>query len=376
MPSPEPMVKDPEATAGSLKHSESNLFSTINIRNLTFRNRIVVSPMCQYSSQDGFANEWHTVHLASRAVGGAALVFTEAAAVEQRGRISPADLGIWKDEQISNLAGITRLLRGQSAIAGIQLAHAGRKGSTRVPWQGGESIPASHGGWQTVGPSPNPFRPDDPAPAEMNVVEIRGTIDAFAAAAKRALAAGFQVIEIHGAHGYLIHQFLSPLSNSRTDEYGGSFENRIRFCLQTIEAVRSVWPEDLPLFLRISAQDWVEGGWQLEDSIELSRRAGALGVDLIDCSSGGAVPYAKIQAGPAYQTPFAERIRAATGLLTGAVGMITEPSQANEIIRDRKADMILLARAFLRDPYWPLHAAQILGVKVTVPVQYERAFPR
>jgi 2,4-dienoyl-CoA reductase-like NADH-dependent reductase (Old Yellow Enzyme family) len=283
-------------------------------------------------------------------------------------------LGIWKDEHIPKLASITQFVKAQRAIPGMQLAHAGRKASTRVPWEGGTAIPELQGGWRAMAPSPIPFRPEDPVPVEMSKAEIHATIDAFAAAAARAFAAGFQVIEIHGAHGYLIHEFLSPLSNARADEYGGPFENRIRFLFETIAAVRGVWPDTLPLFLRISAQDWAEGGWQLEDSVELARRVGPLGIDLIDCSSGGLVPYAKIQVGPAYQTPFAERIRRETGVRTGAVGMITEAAQADAIIREGRADLVLLARAFLRDPYWALHAAQALGEPVDAPVQYKRAF--
>ena len=351
-----------------------DLFSPLTIRGVTFRNRIAVSPMCEYSSEDGFANDWHVVHLGCRAVGGAGLVMTEASAVEERGRISPADLGIYKDEHIETLARITRFILEQGAAPGMQLAHAGRKASTRVPWEGGAPIPEAAGGWRTVAPSPIPFRAGEPAPAELTQSEIRAIVEAFAAAARRALAAGFQVVEIHGAHGYLIDEFLSPLSNHRTDEYGGGFEGRIRFALEVAAAVRAAWPESLPLFMRISAVDWVEDGWQIEDSVELARRLGPLGVDLIDCSSGGVVPYAKVQVGPAYQTPFAERVRREAGIMTGAVGMITEPHQADGIVRDGKADMVLLAREFLRDPYWPLHAAKVLGGRGAVPKQYGRAF--
>jgi 2,4-dienoyl-CoA reductase-like NADH-dependent reductase (Old Yellow Enzyme family) len=351
-----------------------DLFSPLTIRGVTFRNRITVSPMCEYSSEDGFANDWHLVHLGCRAVGGAGLVFTEAAAVEPRGRISPADLGIYRDEHIEMLLRIARFIRAQGAVPGIQIAHAGRKASTRVPWEGGAAIPDSEGGWQTVAPSAIPFRPGDAAPAELTHSGIRGIVEAFAAAARRAAAAGFQVVEIHAAHGYLIDEFLSPLSNHRADEYGGPFDNRIRFALEVAAAVRDGWPDSLPLFMRISAIDWVEDGWQLEDSVELARCLRPLGVDLIDCSSGGIVPYAKIQLGPAYQTPFAERIRCESGVLTGAVGMITEPHQADAIIRGGRADMVLLAREFLRDPYWPLHAARSLGAPAAVPKQYARAF--
>jgi 2,4-dienoyl-CoA reductase-like NADH-dependent reductase (Old Yellow Enzyme family) len=354
--------------------SISHLFAPLAIRSVILRNRIAVSPMCEYSSDDGFANDWHFVHLGSRAVGGAALVITEAAAVEPRGRISPADLGIWKDAHIEALARITRFIRGQGAVAGIQLAHAGRKGSTRVPWEGGAVIREPEGGWQTIAPSSIPFRPGEPAPAELSHSEIGAIVEAFAVAARRALDAGFQIVEIHGAHGYLIHEFLSPLSNHRTDEYGGSFEGRIRLALQVAAAVRGAWPDSLPLFMRISSVDWVEDGWQIEDSVELARRLRPLGVDLIDCSSAGAVPYAKVQTGPAYQTPFAERIRRESGILTGAVGMITDAQQADAIVRSQQADIVLLARELLRNPYWPLHAARALGAAAPAPKQYLRAF--
>jgi 2,4-dienoyl-CoA reductase-like NADH-dependent reductase (Old Yellow Enzyme family) len=351
-----------------------DLFSPLTIRGVTFSNRIAVSPMCEYSSHDGFANDWHLVHLGSRAVGGAGLVITEAAAVEARGRISPADLGIWKDQHIEMLARIARFIRQHGAAAGVQLAHAGRKASTRVPWEGGARIAESEGGWQPVAPSPIPFRPEDPAPAELTQSDIQAIVAAFAAAARRASDAGFQVVEIHGAHGYLINEFLSPLSNHRTDAYGGSFENRIRFALEVAEAVRAAWSDSLPLFMRISAIDWVEEGWQIEHSVELARHLRALGVDLVDCSSGGIVPYAKVELGPGYQVPFAERIRRESGILTGAVGLITEATQADAIVRGEQADIVLLAREFLRNPYWPLHAAKAVGVPVKPPKQYSRAF--
>jgi 2,4-dienoyl-CoA reductase-like NADH-dependent reductase (Old Yellow Enzyme family) len=351
-----------------------DLFSPLTIRGVTFRNRIAVSPMCEYSSLDGFANEWHLVHLGSRAVGGAGLVLTEASAVEPRGRISAADLGIYRDAHIEMLARIARFIREQGAAPGIQIAHAGRKASTRVPWEGGAVVPESEGGWQAVAPSPIPFRPGDPAPLELTKSEIGVIVEAFAAAARRAVAAGFQVVEIHAAHGYLIDEFLSPLSNHRADEYGGAFDGRIRFALEVAAAVRGAWPDSLPLFMRISAVDWVENGWQIEDSVELARRLRPLGVDLVDCSSGGVVPYAQIQTGPAYQTPFAERIRRESGVLTGAVGMITEPHQAGAIISEGRSDIVLLAREFLRDPYWPLHAAKTLGAAAAIPKQYGRAF--
>jgi len=356
--------------------TEPRLFTPLTIRGVTFRNRIAVSPMCQYSSDDGFANDWHLVHLGSRAVGGAALVFTEATAVEARGRISPSDLGIWKDEHIEHLARIAAFIKQQGTVAGMQIAHAGRKGSTRVPWEGGAPIPPDQSGWQTVAPSAIPFRPGDPAPAELSRAGIRNIVEAFAAAARRARTAGFEVLEIHGAHGYLINEFLSPVSNHRTDDYGGSFENRIRFVLEIAEAVRRNWPDHLPLFMRISATDWAEGGWTLDDSVALAARVRDRGVDLIDCSSGGNVVDAKIQLGPGYQVPFAERIRREAGILTGAVGMITDARQAEEILQAGRADLVLMAREFLRDPYWPLHAGTVLRAEAAVPVQYTRAFPQ
>jgi 2,4-dienoyl-CoA reductase-like NADH-dependent reductase (Old Yellow Enzyme family) len=354
----------------------ASLFAPLKIRNVTFSNRIAVSPMCEYSSEDGFANDWHLVHLGSRAVGGAALVMTEASAVLEHGRITYADLGIWKDEHIDNLGRIVTFIKSQGAVAGIQLAHAGRKASTLLPWDGGAVIPPGEpNGWQAVAPSPIPFRDGDPVPHELTKADIEDTIKAFGAAAKRALAAGFDVVEIHGAHGYLINEFLSPLSNHRTDEYGGSFENRIRFLSEVVTAVRREWPGSLPLFLRISANDWADGGWTVEDSVELARRVSVLGVDLVDASSGGLVPYAKIPIGPGYQVPFAERIRREANVLTGAVGLITEPEQADAIIHAGQADIVLLAREMLRDPYFPVHAAQQLGIPVQAPKQYARAFP-
>lgn len=351
-----------------------HLFEPLTIRNTTFRNRIIVSPMCQYSSQDGFANDWHLVHLGSRAAGGAGLVFTEAAAVVPEGRISPEDLGIWKDEQIEQLSRITEFIRKQGAPAGMQLAHAGRKASTAAPWKGGKPIGAEDGGWSPIcAPSAIPFGQGYQVPKELSVEEIRELVRAFAAAAKRALTAGFKVIELHAAHGYLLHEFLSPLSNHRTDEYGGSFENRIRFLCEITAAIRDVWPEDLPLFVRLSATDWVEGGWNVEQSVELSRRLKPIGVDLIDCSSGGLVPGVKIPIGPGYQTAFAERIRREADILTSAVGMITSAYQADHVIRSEQADTVMLARELLRHPYWPLNAAKVLGHKIKWPVQYERA---
>jgi 2,4-dienoyl-CoA reductase-like NADH-dependent reductase (Old Yellow Enzyme family) len=302
-------------------------------------------------------------------------VIAEATAVEPRGRISPGDLGLWKDAHIEPLARAAEFIRGQGAVAGIQLAHAGRKASTYAPWEHrGSLIRESEGGWQTVAPSPIPFREGDPAPAELSREEIQGIIEAFAASARRALTAGFQVVEIHGAHGYLVNEFLSPLSNHRTDEYSGSFENRVRFAIEITKAVRGVWPDSLPLLMRISTSDWAAGGWEVSDSVELARRLKPLGVDLIDCSSGGLVPYAKIELGPGYQVPFAERVRREAEILTGAVGLITDAAEADAIIRNGQADMVLLARELLRQPYWPLHAAKELGVEFEPPIQYGRAF--
>jgi|SRR5208283_2840206 len=352
------------------------LFDPLKIRDVTLRNRIAVSPMCQYSSEDGLANDWHLVHLGSRAAGGAALVLTEAASVEERGRISPQDLGLWDDTQIDGLQRITSFIHAQGAVAGVQLAHAGRKASTSRPWEGGEPIEVNQGGWEPVlAPSPVAFAAGYPTPEAMSADHIRAVTKAFAQAARRALEAGFQVVEIHAAHGYLLHQFLSPLSNSRTDDYGGAFENRIRMLREVVAAVRKVWLERLPLMVRLSATDWVEGAsWDIEQSVKLSRILKAEGVDLIDCSSGGSVPDAKVPVGPGYQTPFAERIRRETGILTAAVGMITEAEQAETILRTGQADLVILAREFLRDPYWPLHAAAKLRAKLPPPVQYGRAF--
>lgn len=356
---------------------ELSLFSPLTIRDITLRNRIAVSPMCEYSSVDGFATDWHVVHLGSRAVGGAGLVFTEATAVEARGRISPGDLGIWKDDHIAQLARIAAFVKEQGAVPGMQIAHAGRKASCHVPWEkGGAPLTGVEGAWETVGPSAVPFRPGDPAPRALDTTEIRAIVDAFAAAAWRVLTAGFQVLELHCAHGYLAHEFLSPLANHRTDAYGGSFENRIRFVLELVQAVRGVWPERFPLFVRISATDWKEGGWTLDDSVKLAAELRGRSVDLVDCSSGAMVPDAKMQIGPGYQVPFAERIKREAGIRTGAVGMITEPKQADEIIRSGQADLVLLAREFLRDPYFPLHAASALGVEPKPPVQYGRAFAK
>jgi 2,4-dienoyl-CoA reductase-like NADH-dependent reductase (Old Yellow Enzyme family) len=351
-----------------------HLFSPLQIRDITLKNRIVVSPMCQYSSVDGFANDWHFVHLGSRAVGGAGLVFTEATAVSPEGRISPDDLGIWKDEQVEGLKRIVEFIHAQGSVAGIQLAHAGRKASVGSPWKGNKLIPESEGGWKIVAPSPLAFKEDYGIPLELTTAGIRKIIDDFRMAAGRALEAGFRVIELHGAHGYLINEFLSPLSNRRQDEYGGSFENRTRFLLQLAEAVRTIWPSGYPLFVRISATDWAEGGWQKEDSVRLAALLKSREVDLIDCSSGGLVPYAKIPAGPSYQVPYAQIIRSETGILTGAVGIIVDAMQAESILATGQADLVILAREMLRDPYFPLRAAHELGYKeMRWPLQYERA---
>lgn len=350
------------------------LFDPISFREVTLRNRIVVSPMCQYSSEDGFASDWHLVHLGSRAVGGAGLVFTEASAVTPEGRISPQDLGIWKDEHVPQLARITRFLAAQGAVPGMQLAHAGRKGSTQRPWDGNRALSVQEGGFRPLyAPSALPFRPEDPVPEALDEGGIARILNAFGDAAARALQAGFQVLELHAAHGYLAHEFLSPLANQRRDGYGGSFENRIRFALEMTRAVRKRWPERLPLFVRISASDWAEGGWDVAQSVELSRRLAAEGVDLVDCSSGGIAPGVRIPAGPGYQTPFAAQVRKEAGVRTGAVGLIRSADQAETILRSGQADLIILARQLLRDPYWPLHAARELGAQVRWPPQYERA---
>ena len=352
----------------------SALFSPFPQRGLTLRNRLVVSPMCQYSCTDGLATDWHVVHLGSRAVGGAAVVIAEATAVEARGRISPNDVGLWKDAQIEPLARVARFLRDQGAVPAVQLAHAGRKASTARPWEGGKPVAPAQGGWTVVAPSAIPFAEDHPVPAELNAADVTELVQAFAGAARRALSAGFELIEIHAAHGYLLHQFLSPLSNRRTDRYGGSFENRTRLLLEVVDAVRAVWPERLPLWVRVSATDWAEsGGWDLPQTVALARILKTRGVDLLDCSSGGTLPRVKIPAGPGFQVPFAEAVRREAGVATGAVGLITQPEQAEKIVAEGRADVVLLGRQFLRDPYWPLHAAKVLGADVAWPVQYQRA---
>jgi 2,4-dienoyl-CoA reductase-like NADH-dependent reductase (Old Yellow Enzyme family) len=349
------------------------LFDPLQIRGIRFRNRIAVSPMCQYSSVDGFANDWHLVHLGSRATGGAALVIQEATAVSPRGRISPDDMGLWKDEQIEPLRKITSFIKKQGSVAGIQLAHAGRKASTSSPWKGGKHLDPGTGGWITLAPSAISFRETDPAPEAMTMADIIELKKDFLAAAGRALEAGFEVIEIHGAHGYLLNSFLSPLSNLRTDEYGGTFDNRTRIVKEIVTDIRTAWPEKYPLFLRISSTDYVENGWDLQSSVQLARLLKPLGVDLIDASSGGLMPHVQIPVGPGYQVPFADAIRKETGILSGAVGMITNGRQANEIISSGKADLVLIARESLRNPNFPLTAAKQLNVEVDWPLQYLRA---
>ncbi len=352
----------------------SVLFSPFTQRGVTLRNRIVVSPMCQYSCTEGFATDWHLVHLGSRAVGGAAVVVAEATAVEARGRISPQDLGLWQEMHIEPLARVAAFLCAHGAVPAVQLAHAGRKASTARPWEGGQPVPQTQGGWPVVAPSAVPFAADHPVPLELDAGGIAAVIEAFAAAARRARAAGFEIVELHAAHGYLLHQFLSPLSNRRTDRYGGPFENRIRLLAEVVDAVRAVWPERLPLWVRVSATDWAEqGGWDLPQTVALAQALKLRGVDLFDCSSGGTLPQAKIPWGPGFQVRFAEAVRREAGVATGAVGFITQPDQAEKIVAEGRADVILLARQFLRDPYWPLHAARVLGAAVAWPVQYQRA---
>ncbi len=354
-----------------------HLFEPFTLKSITLRNRIGVSPMCEYSSNDGVANDWHLVHLGSRAVGGAGLVIAEATAVSPEGRISPGDAGLWADKHIEPLQRINRFIKQHGAVAGVQLAHAGRKAATAAPWDGGDHLADEAGGWTPVAPSAIAFGDGlDRVPHELTIAEIAQVRDDFVSATRRALDAGYEWIELHSAHGYLSHQFLSPVANRRTDSYGGSFENRIRFLLETTRAVRAVWPERLPLTARLSCTDWIEGGWDIEQSVELSRRLKAEGVDLIDCSTGGIAPNVKIPVGPGYQVQFAEQVRREAGIATAAVGLITQPEQANEIVQSGKADLVLLAREFLRDPYWPAHAARALGHAAAVPApkQYARAW--
>ena len=355
----------------------SHLFEPLRFRDIEFCNRIFVSPMCQYSCENGFANDWHFVHLATRAVGRAALVMAEATAVTADSRISPKDLGIWSDAHIEPLRRIFAFIEQQNVVPGIQLAHAGRKASTSEPWKGGHPLSPGEGGWTPIyAPSAIPFAGGYQTPHAMTVSQIALVVDAFAKAAGRALAAGAKLVEIHSAHGYLLHSFLSPLSNRRSDQYGGSFENRIRILCDVITAVRKVWPERYPLSVRISCTDWVDGGWSIQEAVALARMLKGVGADLIDCSSGGILPGIKIPLGPGYQVPFAERIRREAEISTIAVGMITEPAQADHIIRTGQADAVMLARQFLRQPYWPLHAAHVLGHDIKWPAQYERARPK
>jgi 2,4-dienoyl-CoA reductase-like NADH-dependent reductase (Old Yellow Enzyme family) len=351
-----------------------HLFEPLTLREVTVRNRIALSPMCQYSAgRQGEATDWHFVHLGARALGGAGMVLAEATAVAPEGRISPADLGIWKDDHVPALARIARFIRDGGAVPGIQLAHAGRKASTARPWDGHGPLGTDRGGWAPIrGASPIPFARGYAVPEPLDDSGLKGVVDAFARGAERALDAGFQVVEIHGAHGYLLHSFLSPLSNRRGDAYGGSFENRTRLLREVIAAIRTVWPPELPLLLRISCTDWLEGGWSVHDSVALAGVVGPLGVDLVDCSSGGIVPEGVPPLGPGYQVPFADQIRRESGVATGAVGLITGPEQAEEIVGTGKADMVFLGRQLLREPAWPLRAARALGQKVEWPVQYLR----
>ena len=371
------VIRNPTTKWASAEKGQAmpNLLDPFTLRGVTMRNRIGVSPMCQYSSEDGKATDWHLVHLGSRAVGGAGLIISEATAVEPRGRISPADAGLWSDEQIEPQARINRFLIAHGAVPAIQLAHAGRKACTARPWEGGEFLSKAQGGWEIVGPSPIPFNENAPPPHELTLAQISEIQNAFVAATARAVQAGFQMLEIHGAHGYLIHSFHSPLSNARRDEYGGTFENRIRFTLETARLVRPKWPDGKPLAVRLSCTDWFEGGWTLEESIELAKKLKAEGVDLIDCSSGGGTPKARVPAGASFQVPLAEAVRRQAGIPTAAVGLITDPMQADEIIRNGRADLVLLAREMLRNPYWPVQAARALGKadKLQLPVQYARA---
>lgn len=351
----------------------STLFSPLTMRTITFRNRIFVSPMCQYSSRDGLPTDWHLVHLGSRAVGGAGLVMVEATAVSPEGRISPDDSGIWSDAHTAAFTPITRFIREQGAVAGIQLAHAGRKGSCSLPWLGGGPLGLDACGWQPLAPTATPFDTGHPVPRALTLEEMDEVEAQFRAAAKRAFSAGFQVVELHMAHGYLLHEFLSPLVNQRDDQYGGSLENRLRFPLRVAKAVREEWPSKLPFFVRISATDWLEGGWDIDQSVILARHLKEIGVDLIDCSSGFAVPNEPVPFGPGFQVPFAARVRSEAGIASGAVGFITEPAQAEQIVATGQADVVLLGREMLRDPYWPLHAARVLRAEAAWPNQYLRA---
>ena len=376
-PKPQNAIRSGRAeTRQDLGVPEVDLLTPLNLRGVTFRNRIAVSPMCQYSAENGFANDWHLVHLGSRAAGGAGLVIVEATAVLPEGRITPKDVGLWSDEHIEPLARIARFVHSQGAVAGIQLAHAGRKASCDAPWKGGAALSPAEGGWQVAGPSPIAFSMESPTPVALTQEGIEAVIAAFEAAARRALRAGFKVIEIHSAHGYLLHEFLSPLSNERADEFGGSLENRMRLVLQVAERLRAIMPEELPLFVRISATDWAPGGWDDTQSVELAKRLKRLGVDLIDVSSGGLVPNAKIPIQRGYQVPFARRIRDEAEIRTGAVGLITNAEYANQIVTGGDANIVLIAREFLRDPYFALNAERALGAEPNWPVQYGYAVRR
>jgi 2,4-dienoyl-CoA reductase-like NADH-dependent reductase (Old Yellow Enzyme family) len=363
------------ASSGPLSPSSfpdmSRLFSPLTLRSVTFANRVFVSPMCQYSSEDGMPNEWHLVHLGSRAVGGAGMVCVEASGVTPVGRITPWDAGIWSEAHARAWKPVADFIRAQGSVPAMQLAHAGRKASCAQPWHGGKPLDAAHGAWQTLGPSAIPFG-DYPPPREMTRDEIRAAVKDFADAARHALAAGFEVVEVHGAHGYLLHNFCSPLSNRRTDEYGGSLDNRIRFPLEVARAVREAWPAEKPVFYRVSATDWADGGWDLAQSIELARRLKDIGIDMVDCSSGGNVHHAQIPLGPGYQVPFAAAIRREARIPTIAVGLVCDAVQAEEIVALGEADAVCLARAMLRDPYWARHAAKTLGVSMAWPDQYKR----
>jgi 2,4-dienoyl-CoA reductase-like NADH-dependent reductase (Old Yellow Enzyme family) len=370
-------LKQSITAGGSTGYDEgmNNLFDTVRVKEVQFRNRIFVSPMCEYSAVDGVPNEWHLVHLGSRAVGGAALVMTEATGVEAIGRISLGDTGMYNDEQQKAWAKIVDFIKSQGAVAGMQIAHAGRKASTNLPWQNkGKPLTAAEGAWPVVGPSAIAFDEGYPVPRELTREEIKNLVSLFQASAKRALAAGFEVVEIHAAHGYLINEFFSPLTNTRTDEYGGGFENRIRFLVEIVHAVKKVWPDRLPLFVRISASDWHADSWGIEESVKLAQVLKHAGVDVVDCSSGGVFPHVKIPTGPGYQVPFADAIRAQANILTAAVGEITQPEQAQEIIANQKADFVVLAREMLRDPYWPRRAAKALGKEIQTPKQYSRSW--
>lgn len=353
----------------------AHLFEPLQLRDIVLTNRIGIPPMCQYSARDGLASDWHFVHYGSRAVGGAALMILEATAVTPEGRISPGDLGLWDDRQIEPLARIGRFVQAQGCVPAIQLAHAGRKASVGLGWQAQRTLGASEGGWQTVAPSPLAFGEGYAVPGELDAAGIRRVVAQFAAGARRANEAGFRMVEIHAAHGYLLHQFLSPLSNRRTDAYGGSFENRTRLVREVVAAVRGEWPERLPLLIRLSATDWAEGGWNADETVELCRALKGLGVDLVDVSTAGLVPSVKIPAGPGFQTEFAARVRREAGIASAAVGLVTAPAQADHIVRTGQADLVLLGREILRNPYWPLRAAQELGQAASWPPQYLRAAP-